>query len=88
MTLISLAPATQTPTGLPLANGRMIMTTYEPACPKCEYILDSEKTIDFYADENVTQYFRRGRCSKCGQQYQWKEIHVFSSIEELEEVNE
>ena len=60
----------------------------EPTCPNCEYILDHEETIDTYADENVTQYFCRGSCPRCGQRYQWKEIHIFSSIEELEEVNE
>lgn len=54
-------------------------------CPICGGELVGDESYDFSVDLSECREYVVGHCENCGKEYQWKNIFVFSYVEDIEE---
>lgn len=54
-------------------------------CPICGSELIEDESYDMSVDLSECREYVVGHCENCGKEYQWKNIFVFSHVENIEE---
>lgn len=54
-------------------------------CPICGGELIGDESYDFSVELSECREYVAGHCEKCGKEYQWQNIFVFSRVEEIVE---
>lgn len=58
-----------------------------PTCPNCKTVdlyWDDAYDMEYDAEVIITKNY--GTCPKCGKEFRWKEIYIWHSNEDLEEI--